>query len=162
VILVSTLVNGIFENCIRSGILEEFKEFNNFRREVPSAASRLDFLLYPENEKDKELWIEVKSVNLVEKDKGLFPDAPTSRGVKHLKELMALKQSGKRAAVIFMALREDAHCFSPHTKRDPEFSEALVKAHRIGVEVYAYRTIWNQSGCTGIKPIPVYFFATSG
>jgi sugar fermentation stimulation protein A len=83
--------------------------------------------------------VEVKSVTYVENDVGLFPDAPTSRGRKHLGELEKLAENGDRACTVFVAQREDALTFAPYEAIDPEFAEALRHAVENGVEVHAYR-----------------------
>ncbi len=83
-------------------------------------------------------WIETKSVTLVEDGIALFPDAPTSRGRRHLADLCALAQSGQRAAVVFVVQRPDAIAFAPHPQADPDFPAALRQAAECGVAVHAY------------------------
>ena len=84
-------------------------------------------------------YVETKSVTLVEDGVGLFPDAPTLRGVKHLHSLMAAMDEGHRAGVIFVIQRADAEAFTPHDKADPLLGETLRTAAARGVEVWAYR-----------------------
>ncbi len=109
--------------------------YESFRAEVKVGASRVDFELeYPEG----PAYVEVKSVSFVEKGVGKFPDAPTERGRKHLKELISLKQKGCRAAVVFVSQRSDARSITGNDAIDPEFGEWLRKAHKEGVELYGY------------------------
>lgn len=109
--------------------------YESFRAEVKVGASRLDFKLeYPEG----PAYVEVKSVSLVEKGVGKFPDAPTERGRKHLKELISLKQKGCRCAVLFVSQRSDTISITSNDAIDPEFGEWLRKAHKEGVELYGY------------------------
>jgi sugar fermentation stimulation protein A len=84
-------------------------------------------------------WIEVKSVTLVQQGVARFPDAPTLRGQRHVRELMRAVQEGQRAAVVFVVQREDAERLVPHDENDPAFGRALRQAARAGVEVYAWR-----------------------
>jgi sugar fermentation stimulation protein A len=69
---------------------------------------------------------------------GLFPDAPTARGRKHVAELTKLRQSGARAVVFFVVQRDDAHSVAANHRTDLKFAEALQNAHRCGVELIAY------------------------
>ncbi len=109
--------------------------YESFRAEVKVGASRVDFKLeYPEG----PAYVEVKSVSHVEKGVGKFPDAPTERGRKHLKELISLKQKGCRSAVLFVSQRSDTISITSNDAIDPEFGEWLRKAHKEGVELYGY------------------------
>jgi sugar fermentation stimulation protein A len=82
--------------------------------------------------------VEVKSVTYVEDGIGRFPDAPTSRGRKHLAELANLAALGDRASVVFIAQREDAQKFAPFEAVDPAFAQVLREVNTKGVEVHAY------------------------
>jgi sugar fermentation stimulation protein A len=68
----------------------------------------------------------------------LFPDAPTSRGKRHVEELMGAKKEGLNASILFLILCEDAVEFSPNFKMDPDFSTALETAYQNGVNAVAY------------------------
>jgi len=97
--------------------------------------SRLDFVL--ETTDGPPMWIEAKSVTLVEEGLALFPDAPTARGRRHLIELQDAISAGDRAAVVFVVQRADACAFSPHPTAHPDFRAALQEACRHGVSVHA-------------------------
>lgn len=94
-------------------------------------ASRFDLLV-------DDLLIEVKSVNLVVNGVALFPDAPTKRGARHLRELAYLIDS-RPACVVFIVQREDALAFAPNCSVDPEFCKAFEEFRRKGGMVKAYR-----------------------
>jgi len=79
----------------------------------------------------------VKSCTLVEDGTGLFPDAPTERGRRHLRTLMEALKLG-RAAVMFVIQRADADTLIPNERTDPRFAGALREAAGLGVEAYAY------------------------
>jgi len=77
-------------------------------------------------------------VTLVENGIALFPDAPTTRGAKHVRTLETLVKQGHRAAAVFVVQRPDATALRPDATSDPEFHKALTQAVSSGVEVYAY------------------------
>ena len=108
--------------------------YPEIRREVTLGDSRLDFCL---SGPDGICWIETKSVTLVTNGLAQFPDAPTDRGRKHLLELMRVRASGDRAAVLFVVQRADAVRFTPHRQADPRFATTLQEAAVAGVELYA-------------------------
>ncbi len=95
--------------------------------------SRFDF--YSE---DKNAFIEVKGVTLENDGVVSFPDAPTIRGTKHLRELIRAKEEGCDAYVLFVVQMKGVKYFTPNFKNDPEFSEMLIKAQKMGVKIFAY------------------------
>ena len=127
--------NRLVEKALRSRELLPFAGCDFIRREPAYSGGRLDFLL---SEEGKDVYIEVKSVTLVEGRTALFPDAPTIRGRRHLVCLQELAQSGCRAAVLFVVQREDACCFAANSATDPLFADELRDAVAGGIEAYAY------------------------
>ena len=112
--------------------------FDNYDTVVPEPRAfdgRFDFKL---TGPQMSAFIEVKSCTLVENHRAIFPDAPTERGTRHLRNLAEalITKSVDRAAVVFVIQRPDASVFSPNDKTDPVFSNALRYAHRKGVEVF--------------------------
>ena len=83
-------------------------------------------------------FVEVKGVTLEENGRALFPDAPTERGVKHLRGLTRAVEQGYRAAVFFVVQMKGPKSFSPNDATHPAFGEALRRAAAAGVEIYAY------------------------
>jgi sugar fermentation stimulation protein A len=132
----SILPNRLVEEALKRGFFQELVHYPQIRREVTYSESRLDFCL--SNSHDK-CFIEVKSVTLVQDKIALFPDAPTIRGARHLRELIRAKQEGMRAISLFIIQRDDAVSFSPHREMDPIFASTLKEAHSSGVEVWAYK-----------------------
>ncbi|UEC24080.1 DNA/RNA nuclease SfsA [Pasteurella canis] len=98
--------------------------------------SRIDFLL--KGDALPDCYMEVKSVTLVKNTIGMFPDAVTTRGQKHLRELIAMKKQGHRAVVFFAGLHNGFDCFKVAEYIDPEYNKLLLEAVQQGVEVYAY------------------------
>ena len=86
---------------------------------------------------DERMLIEVKGVTLNVEGQARFPDAPTTRGVKHVQELIHARQQGYRCAIIFVIQMPDVLSFAPNDATHPEFGEALRQARRAGVEVHA-------------------------
>lgn len=105
------------------------------RREVTWGASRFD--LYVEDG-DRKAFLEVKGVTLERDGLALFPDAPTQRGVKHLKELAACIREGYEAYVLFVIQMKEVTAFSPNEATDPAFAAALRQAEEDGVKILAY------------------------
>jgi len=135
------LPNPLFAEAVAREKLAPFAGAPAVATEVHHGSSRLDFRLeYPTG----PVWVETKSVTLVEEGRALFPDAPTLRGQRHLKELLDLTEEGQRAAVVFVIQRADAREFAPHAKADPAFAQTLARAHAAGVEVYAFRCAVNR------------------
>lgn len=104
------------------------------KREAKINGKRIDFLI----ESSKKIWIETKSITLVEDCFGLFPDSPTPRGREHVKELIKIKENEGEGVIVFVVQREDAHKFSPNKKVDPEFSKLLKEAVLKGIKVLAF------------------------
>jgi sugar fermentation stimulation protein A len=127
--------NPLLAEAVAARRLEPFREFERFDREVRLGDSRLDFCLEGPG---GVCWVETKSVTLVEDGIARFPDAPTERGTRHVRELMAAVGRGERAAVVFVIQRADAVCFAPHDRADVAFGAALRDAARAGVGVYAW------------------------
>ena len=98
--------------------------------------SRIDFLLKGKGLPD--CYVEVKSITLVKDDLGMFPDAVTTRGQKHVRELLAMKKQGYRAVVLFAGLHNGFKRFKIAEYIDPEYDRLLKEAIEQGVEAYAY------------------------
>ena len=138
----SRLPPDLIQEAFYAGKLHQFSQYDWLRREVWYSHSRLDMVmgsgapnLY---EQSGLCYLEMKSVTLVQDGIALFPDAPTSRGVRHLNALSEAVCEGHRAAVVFVVQREDAHVFRPNDQADPLFGKALREAQAARVEIYAY------------------------
>ena len=120
--------------------------------EVSWGDSRFDFLL----EKDgKKCYVEVKGVTLEEDNIARFPDAPTARGAKHLRELTRCVGEGMGAAVLFVIQMKGIKQFQPNGRTDPDFARALREAAAAGVRVLAYDCRVTESGMWIDRPVPV-------
>lgn len=123
--------NKVFGEWARSGGIPGLALL---RPETVWGSSRFDFYWESATERG---FVEVKGVTLEVDGGAWFPDAPTLRGVKHLRELIAARQQGYRAAVCFVIQMKDIAFFSPNDATHPAFGAALREAAAAGVEVWA-------------------------
>lgn len=122
------------------------------RPETPFGSSRFDFYA----EAAGERWfVEVKGVTLEQEGLCLFPDAPTERGAKHLRELCACMEQGFRACILFVVQMAGVRAFSPNTKTDPAFSAALCTAAQKGVRLEAVDCLVTPDSLTVRQKLPI-------
>lgn len=123
------------------------------RPEATCGDSRLDFHL--RDETGREAYMEVKGVTLEQDGFASFPDAPTLRGIKHLRELAELAKKGMGAYVLFVVQMEGMTAFGPNEERHPAFAQALREAAKAGVCVLAYDCQVTADTLTLSQPVPV-------
>ena len=114
---------------------ELFEDIVYVKPEYKYGNSRFD--IYVETKTDK-IFIEVKGVTLENDGVVSFPDAPTERGIKHLKELQKAVTEGYSAYVLFVVQMSDVKYFEPNIKTHPEFAKELKKAKDNGVMPLAF------------------------
>ena len=133
------LANHLAREAIEQGVVKELRGYDRIRSEVKYGKenSRIDLLLQTEGKPD--CFVEVKNVTLVKDDIAYFPDAVTTRGAKHLRELIAMVEAGHRAVIFFCVQRGDAEEVRPADNIDPEYGRTLREAIAKGVEALAYR-----------------------
>ena len=147
----TTIPNRLVLQALQAGALEEFAGWSYAGREVTYGDSRLDFLM----ERDgRRMYIEAKSVTLVEEGVALFPDAVTARGARHVRELMSAVAEGHDAAVLFVLQRPDAERIVAARAIDPAFSDALAEAQAAGVRVLGRRCSVSWEGITLGSAVP--------
>ena len=115
-----------------------FDNIKYVKQEYKYGNSRFD--IYVETENDK-IFVEVKGVTLENDGVVRFPDAPTLRGIKHLKELQKAITEGYRACVVFLIQMDNVKYFEPNYDTHPEFAKALKEARSNGVEIYAFDSV---------------------
>ena len=115
-----------------------FNDITYVKQEYKYGNSRFD--IYVETKTDK-IFVEVKGVTLEDNGVVSFPDAPTERGVKHLKELQKAVSEGFRACVVFLVQMQDVKYFEPNYETHPEFASELKKAYENGVEIFVYDSV---------------------
>ena len=119
-------------NKVVKEYLERQNKYDYIKPEYKYGNSRIDF--YMEKGNDKYL-MEVKGCTLFRDGVGLFPDAPTERGAKHLRELALAREQGYKAVIAFVIQGEGIKTVEPNTETDPEFARAFYEAKEAGVEV---------------------------
>ena len=124
----------------------------NLRPETTYGASRFDFSFQKDG---KMCFLEVKGVTLEKDGVCAFPDAPTDRGAKHLKELTALTKEGFRAYVLFVIQMSDVSYLHPNDQTDPAFGKALREAAAAGVQILAYDCAVTPNSMTLQNPVAI-------
>ncbi|SMF20740.1 DNA/RNA nuclease SfsA [Pseudobacteriovorax antillogorgiicola] len=148
--------NRIVEEALVEGRIAEFGDYTSIRREVKyGEKSRIDFLL--EDDSHPDCYIEVKNVTLKVGQHLAFPDAVTSRGLKHLQELTRMVEQGHRAALLFVANRPEGNHVAIANDIDPAYGDGILKARDAGVEILAYRVKSDLNGMRIQGKIPVHF-----
>lgn len=104
---------------------------------------------------DRKGFVEIKGVTLEEDSVVRFPDAPTERGVKHLKELQEAAKQGYEAWVLFVVQMSHVKYFEPNTPRDPAFAAALKEAAQNGVQVKAVECAVTCDSLNITREVPV-------
>ena len=112
-----------------------FGDVTGLKPEYSYGDSRLDFCL--ETERGKHL-VEVKGVTLESEGHARFPDAPTERGVRHIRELQRAAENGIDATLFFVIQMKNAHSLRPNEETHPEFGAAMREAAAAGVRMMAW------------------------
>lgn len=134
----SQVPNTVIYESINNGKIHNFKDITFLKREVKYNDSRFD--LYFETKKKKG-FIEIKGVTLEVNGLSMFPDAPTTRGTKHVKEMIQAVQEGYCGFIFFLIQIDHINKFTPNKIMDKDFSDALIEAKKSGVEILAYNSI---------------------
>ncbi len=144
-VVVDTMsANPIVREALQAGKIAELAEYREVRPEFKVGASRFDFYLPG----SPEAYVEVKSVSMGEGERGAFPDSVTERGQKHVRELTALAQSGKRAVLLFLLMREGGLSVRPAKEIDAEYDRVLREGVKLGLEVLVYGIKFQADGIT--------------
>ncbi|MBB6522976.1 DNA/RNA nuclease SfsA [Pseudoteredinibacter isoporae] len=143
----SAAANGLLEEALNAGMVQELAAYGEFRREVKlPGGKRLDFLLEGNPDDPRPCYLEVKSMTLM-REPGLaeFPDAVTKRGREHVLELKGLVEGGARAILFFCVQHSAAKCFDVAADIDPDYAAALEEALQAGVELIAYKAVFSDN-----------------
>ena len=150
----STLPNRLIREALRRKALQEVADWDLERPEVTIGRSRFDFLL--SNKDGRQMVMEVKSVTLVEDGVGLFPDAVTARGARHVRELGELAQHRDwEAVVLFVLQRPDGGVIRAARGIDLKFAETLEEAGKAGVRILGRRCHVFKDRVDLGSPVPV-------
>jgi len=126
-----------FERAMELGLVPWLRGCRIKRKEITVGKSRLDYLFEcPEG----EVYAEMKSAVLRGGEKGeyaMYPDCPSVRGQKHIRELIELSKAGKKAMIFFIGAMPGVERFRPYGRGDPEIARLLREADKVGVEIHA-------------------------
>lgn len=153
----SALANQLVFEAIGNGVITELAGYPQIATEVKYGAenSRIDLLLSGEG---SDCYVEVKCATLHQGDGlGLFPDAVSERGRKHLRELINMRQHGHRAVLLFCVQHTGIDRVAPADAIDVRYGETLREAVAAGVEVLAYACTINAEHIAVERLLPVLF-----
>ena len=139
------LTNKIVFDALKKRSIKNFIKIDDIKQEVKFGENtRFDFLL---TEKTKKTFIEVKNVTLSRKNKiAEFPDAITSRGLKHIEELLRAKEKGFEIYLLFVIQRNDCSKFQLAKDIDPKYCELLIKAVKKNLKILCYDCKFSPKG----------------
>lgn len=151
------LANDLVEEALNSGLITEVGDFEILKREVRYGEenSRIDFCLTHQDK--SQTYLEVKSVTLGFKDKTIaaFPDAVTTRGTKHLRELTTLAKVGIKTVLFYCVNITGMEGVRPADEIDADYGKALREAVEAGVKVMAYNVTMSPEEIKITHAIPV-------
>ena len=149
--------NAVAAEALEQGLWPFYPQVTSVKREVTYGRSRFDLAVTGRDHEGRErkALIEIKGVTLEKEGIAAFPDAPTTRGRRHVLELADAASSGYDAAVMFLLQMTGPRRFVPHWDRDPAFAEALLTARAAGVRILAYDARVTYNSMKLGHPIPV-------
>ncbi len=136
----TALPNRVVKLALEKYLFSELGDYLKVQSEVPygkEKKSRVDFLLSG-TETERSIYLEVKNTTFVKGKLALFPDTETTRGQKHLRELMALLPD-HRSVMLYFINRGDCVDFAPGDETDPVYGKLLREALSMGVEILPCR-----------------------
>lgn len=151
----TALSNPLLEEAIESGVVTELQGYTQILTEVPYGHenSRIDLLLKNDTQ---DCYVEIKNVTATDaQGLAIFPDAVTTRGTKHLRELKAMVEAGQRAVIFFSIQRADVTAFRPASEIDPLYAATLTEVLAAGVEALAYQAVVSPAKICLQKRLPV-------
>ncbi len=151
------LPNRLVAEGIENGIITELQGYDALRREVRYGEenSRIDLLLAG-HAYHADCYVEVKNVTaVIDNGIALFPDAVSTRGSKHLRELALMAEQGYRAVILFCVQRGDVMEVRPADAIDPVYGRTLRESLDRGVEALAYRARVSPHEAVLFESLPV-------
>ena len=150
--------NRLVKDAVANGQVPELGAITAVKSEVKTSDhTRLDLMVTGED--NARTYVEIKNCTLVEDGLAMFPDAVTTRGQKHLDELVRLKQEGHGAVIFYLIQRTDARLFTPAAAIDPVYAEKLVRARENGVQIITRDVSFDLASVPGIirlnRKVPV-------
>jgi sugar fermentation stimulation protein A len=144
--------NKLVAEAIVKEQISEFQDITAVKSEIKTSDhTRLDLHV---SHGTSSTFIEVKNCSLAVDRCAMFPDAVTTRGTKHLHELIRLTTEGLRACIFFLVQRMDADRFIPASHIDPIYGNALQQAAEAGVMVLVYQAEVSPEGIDIVRSLP--------
>ena len=143
--------NSVVEEWLKKG--ELFGPDSSIKREVKYGDSRFDFSIT--DSLGHVSFLEVKGCTLENNGVVMFPDAPTERGVKHIRELIKAKKEGYGAYILILVQMKGVKYFVPNWDTHPEFGEALREAEKNGVVILSYDSIVTPTSVDISEPVSI-------
>ena len=130
--------NKIVYHALQNNLIDEFSNISKIKPEIKFGTNtRFDFLVL--NKKKDKIFIEVKNVTLSRKKKlAEFPDAVTSRGLKHINELVKAGKKDYKIFILYLIQRDDCKSFTIAKDIDPDYAVALKKAVKNKLKILCY------------------------
>jgi len=146
--------NKIVHHALKNNLIKELKNSIEIKPETKFGKNtRFDFLII---NKDFKAFVEVKNVTLSRsKKKAEFPDAVTSRGLKHINELISAYKKGYKIFILYLVQREDCNSFSIAKDIDADYEKALVKAVKNNLKILCYDCKFSSKGIKLNKKIKI-------
>ena len=146
--------NKIVHHALNNNLIKELKNSIEIKPETKFGKNtRFDFLIINKNFK---AFVEVKNVTLSrDKKKAEFPDAVTSRGLKHINELINASKKGYKIFILYLVQREDCNSFSIAKDIDADYEKALVKAVKNNLKILCYDCKFSSKGIKLNKKIKI-------
>ena len=146
--------NKIVHHALKNNLIKELKNSIEIKPETKFGKNtRFDFLIF---NKDFKAFVEVKNVTLSRnKKKAEFPDAVTSRGLKHINELISANKKGYKIFILYLVQREDCNSFSIAKDIDVNYEKALVKAVKNNLNILCYDCKFSSKGIKLNKKIKI-------
>lgn len=155
--------NGLVVEAINNATITQLQGYGRLQTEIKYGQenSRIDIFL-SQHEHLPDCYVEVKNVTLMEgQGQGLFPDAVTERGRKHLRELVHMVSQGHRGVLVYCVAHTGITHVSPAWDIDPAYAEALVWAIEEGVEVMAYGAAISLTDISLVGDVPLNMMRTA-
>ena len=146
--------NKIVYHALKNNLIKELKKYTEIKPETKFGKNtRFDFLIM---NKESKAFIEVKNVTLSrEKKKAEFPDAVTSRGLKHIKELTNAYKKGYKIFILYVIQRDDCNFFTIAKDIDIDYAKALTKAMKNNLNILCYDCKFSSKGIKLNKKIKI-------
>ena len=137
--------NKIVKHGLQNNLIQEFKDIMTIEPEIRFGLNtRFDFLI---SFKKSKAFVEVKNVTLSRKRKvAEFPDAITSRGLKHINELMKASKKGYKIFILYLIQRNDCNLFTIAKDIDTQYAKALSKAVKNNLKILCYDCKFSSKG----------------